>query len=142
MPYQPSVNVTADLTAHVAAQFAVAAADLRHETAARILAASVANAAEETGGLKASHYIVDERGSGYSAAAAAALAKNPKAEILPGLPAEPDTSIIAVAVAYGEPAELYTGEKNPGAHPYLGPAAEGERPAFEAGVARLGGRVG
>ena len=110
------------------------AAEIRHASADRILAASKDNAAEVTGALKASHYKVDERGSTYADATAAALTANPGMQILQELAAEPDTTIIAVAAGYGAEAEYYTGPTNPDAHPYFTPAVEAERPAFNAAV--------
>lgn len=112
------------------------AREIRHASADRILAESVANAAEVTGGLKASHYRVDERGSTYATATAAARAANPDIELLPELAAQPDTTIIAVAAEYGAAAEYYTGPTNPDAHPYFTPAVEAERPRFADAVQR------
>lgn len=136
-----SVVVVSNLWGQVAHDLAEEAAKLRQETADAIKVASVANAAEITGALKASHYVTDERGSGYQNAAAAALTRRPEAHIMDEVPAEPETSIVAVAVSYAAPAEYYTGPTNPDAHPYLTPAAEAERPKFDAAVAALGGRI-
>lgn len=110
------------------------AAAIRHESAERIIEASKANAAQVTGALKASHYRVDERGSTYAQATAAALAANADAAMLPEVSAEKDTTIVAVAVEYGAPAEYYTGPTNPDAHPYFTPAVEAERGRFAAAV--------
>jgi hypothetical protein len=140
-PYQPKVVVISDRTAQIAAQYARLADQLRHDTIDRIKAGSVANAAEQSGALKAAHYVTDDRGSEYGEAVAAALGKNPDADMLPEIAPEPNTSILAVAVEYAAIAEFYTGEANPGSHPYMTTAAESERPAFERAVRALGGQI-
>lgn len=140
-PYQAKTVVVFDRSAQISSQYARLADQLRHETIDRIKAGSIANAAEQSGALKAAHYVVDDRGSEYAEAVAAALSKNGDAQFLPEVPAESNTSILAVAVEYAAPAEFYTGEVNPGAHPYMTPASESERPNFERAVRALGGQL-
>jgi hypothetical protein len=139
--YQAKTIVVFDKSAQISRQYARLADQLRHETIDRIMAGSVANAAEDTGALKAAHYVVDDRGNGYGDAVQAALGKNPNAELLPEVAAEPNTSILAVVVSYAAIAELYTGPANPGAHPFMTTAAESERPGFESAVRTLGGQI-
>lgn len=140
-PYQAKTIVVFDRSAQISAQYRSLADQLRHETIDRIKAKSIANAAEQTGALKAAHYVVDDRGSGYSAAVADALGKNPDAPILPEVTSEPHTSILAVAVEYAATAELYTGPTNPGSHPFMTTAAESERPGFESAARAIGGQI-
>lgn len=140
-PYQAKTIVVFDRSAQIGAQYARLADQLRHETIDRIKAKSVANAAEDTGALKAAHYVTDDRGSDYSDAVADALGKNPDVGLLPEVSAEPQMSILAVAVEYGAIAELYTGEANPGSHPFMTTAAESERPGFESAARALGGQI-
>jgi len=140
--YQAKTTVVFDRSAEIVGQIIREAAELRHQTAQKILAGALSNAPEQTGGLKASGYIVDETGSGYSEAAAAAASRNAHIVLLPAVPAEPDTTIVAFAAEYAELNEYYTGPTNPGAHPFLTPATEAERSAWEAAVARLGGAAG
>lgn len=141
MPYQAKTIVVFDKSAQIGAQYARLADQLRHETVDRIKAQSIANAAEVSGALKAAHYVVDDRGSGYADAVADALGKNPNVDLLPEVAAEPHTAILAVAVEYAAIAELYTGTANPGSHPFMTTAAESERPGFESAVRALGGQI-
>lgn len=136
--YQAKVTVLQDNSAAISAQYAREAAELRHETAWRILTSAQQNAPKQTEALSLSVYVVDEFGSGYAAAVAAATDKNPSMEIAPEVPAEPDTTIIAWAAGYAEQNEFYTGPNNPTAHPFFTPAIEAERPGWEADVAKLG----
>lgn len=141
MTYQPGVVVSFDRWQEIGSALVAEAVAIRRQTAEAILEASVGNAAEASGALKAGHYLVDPDANTYAAAVAAARAKNPNVEILPMVAAEKETTIVAVAVSYGDSAEFYTGEKNPDAHPFLGPAAEAQRPTFDAAVAGLDGRI-
>lgn len=138
MPYQSKVIVLQDNSAQIGAEYAREAAELRRETAWRILTSAQQNAPKSTEALSVSIYVSDEFGSGYAAAVSAALDKNPDAPIVPEVPAERDATIIAWVVGYAETAEFYTGPMNPGAHPYFTPAIEAERPGWEADVAKLG----
>jgi hypothetical protein len=141
MAYQAQTLVVFDATAEVAAHLAAEAAAFRRLIAGAILTAAVDAAPEVTGGLKASGYLVDEAIDTYQEAVAAAASKNPGIELLPKVEIEPDTTIVAFAASYAATNELYTGPANPGAHPFLGPASEAQRPAFEAGVAQLGEKL-
>lgn len=118
-----------------------AAAEVRHEIADAVHDAAFTNAAEDTGALKASLYITDERGSTYGPAVGAASGKNKGFAALPEVPAELDTTIVAVAAEYGAEAEYYTGPVNPNNHPYFTPAVEGQRQRFAQAVADIGGRT-
>jgi hypothetical protein len=138
MPYQSKVTVLQDNSAQIGAQYAREAAELRHETAWRILTSAQQNAPKSTEALSVSVYVTDEFGSGYAAAVSAALDKNPGMDIAPEVPAERDATIIAWAAGHAEINEFYTGPMNPGAHPYFTPAIEAERPGWEADVAKLG----
>lgn len=142
MAYQAKTTVVFDRSAEIVGQTIREAAELRHATAQKILAGALSNAPEQTGGLKASGYIVDEAGSGYGEAAAAAASKNAHIVLLEAVPAEPDTTIIAFAAEYAELNEYYTGPTNPSSHPFLTPATEAERTEWDAAVARLGGGGG
>jgi len=141
MPYDAKVVVVSDLWGEIAQAYLQEAAQLRHDTGLVILGRAQENAPEVTGALASSGYLVDEQGSTYQAAVAAAQSKNPEVQLLPEVPAEPNTTIVAFAVVYAAANEFYTGEHNPGAHPYLTPAGESVRPQFEAAVQALGGRV-
>lgn len=140
-PYQAKTLLVFDRSVQIGAQYTRLADQLRHETIDRIKTQSIANAAEVSGALKAAHYIVDDRGSGYGDAVTAALGKNPDVDVLPEVSAEPLYSILAVAVEYAAIAELYTGPANPGSHPFMTTAAESERGGFEAAVRALGGQL-
>lgn len=140
-PYQAKVVIVSDLWAELAQEYVQAGAELRHDTGIAILGRAQENAPEVSGALAASGYLVDDQGSTYSAAVAAAQSKNPDVELLPEVQAERNTTIVAFAVVYAAANEFYTGEQNPSAHPYLTPAAESVRPQFEAAVLNLGGRV-
>lgn len=133
-----SVIILEDNTASIVAALQSDASEVRHETAWRILTSAQQNAPKDTEALSLSVYVTDEYGSTYAAAVAAAQGKNSKVGILSEVPKERDTTIVAFAVEYALINEFYTGPMNPGAHPFLGPAVEAERPAFEAAT---GGRV-
>jgi len=137
MAYESRVIIVEDHSATIIADLARAAAELRHETAWRILTSAQSNAPKQTESLAVSVYVTDSYGSGYAAAAAAAAAKNPGVALVSEVPAERETTIIAWAVAHAELNEFYTGATNPGAHPYFTPAIEAERPGWDAAVARL-----
>jgi len=137
-PYLSKVIIVEDHTARIVAELTRAAAELRHETAWRILTTAQSNAPKQTESVAVSAYVVDEYGSTYAQAAAAASAKNPGVALVSEVPSEKDTTIIAWAVAHAETAEYYTGPTNPGAHPFFTPAIEAERPGFEAAILRLG----
>jgi hypothetical protein len=137
-PYLSKVLIIEDHSAAIIAQLERAAAELRHETAWRILTSAQANAPKQTESLAVSGYVTDSYGSGYASAAAAAADKNPGVLLVSEVPAEPDMTIIAWAAAHAELNEFYTGATNPGAHPYFTPAIEAERPGWDADVARLG----
>jgi hypothetical protein len=136
-PYLSKVIIVEDHSAAIVAELARHAAELRHETAWRILTSAQANAPKQTESLSVSAYLVDEYGSTYAAAASAAEGKSPGVALVTEVPAEADTTIIAWAVEHAETAEYYTGPINPGAHPFFTPAIEAERPGFDADVARL-----
>lgn len=140
-PYQARVVVVFDRAAVVARQYEAEATRIRHETIDAIKAGSVANAAEVTGSLKTGHYVTDDRGSGYAEAVSAAQAVNADVEILPEVPQEPGVSILSNCVAHAEANEFYTGDVNPGAHPFMTPAAEAQRPNFERKIRALGGSI-
>ncbi len=142
MAYQAKVEVVFERWGEVGSALVQEAAALRHETGARILEKATGNAPKVTESLARSGYLVDADGtSTYAQAVEAAREKNADVEILPEVEAEPNTTIVAFAAAHAAANEFYTGEKNPGAHPFLTPAAESERSAFDAAVAALGGRV-
>lgn len=135
MAYQSSTTVVFDHSAAIAGRLVRQAAELRHATAQRILAAAEANAPKDTEALSVSGYLVDETGSGYADAVAAAAGKNAQAEMLPDVQAEADTTIIAFAASYAAQNEVTNVA-------FLTPATEAERPAFEAAVAKLGEGLG
>ena len=136
-PYLSKVLIVEDHSAAIVQEIARFAAELRHETAWRILTSAQQNAPKQTESLAVSVYLTDSYGSGYAAAAAAAADKHPGVVLVSEVPAEMDTTIIAWAAAHAELNEFYTGSTNPGAHPYFTPAIEAERPGFDADVARL-----
>lgn len=137
-PYLAKVIIVEDHSAAIIATLARQAAELRHETAWRILTLAQQNAPKQTESLSLSGYVTDSYGSGYAAAAAAAAGKNPGVALVAEVGAEMDVTIIAWAAAHAEINEYYTGPTNPGAHPFFTPAIEAERPGWDAAVARLG----
>lgn len=125
-----TVAILEDNTAAIDAQWQIDAADTRRAFAERIKGNAAEAAPVDTSALSVSGYITDENGSDYDAAVSAAQGKNPKAEMLPEVAAERDSTIIAFAAAYAAINELTNVA-------FLSPAVEAERPAFEA----LGGRI-
>lgn len=125
-----TVAILEDNTAAIVAEMTRDAADTRREFAERILQTAGQNAPVDTAALSVSGYLHDERGSTYDAAVSAAQGKNPKAEMLPEVAAERDSTIISFAAVYAAINELTNVA-------FLSPAVEAERPAFEA----LGGRI-
>ncbi len=90
----------------------------------------------DTGANKASIAAITDRESHYSAAAAEAQARNPRARVFPE-PPQPDehTALVAVGVEYGIYNEMGT-VKMP-ARPYLQPAVETHREPFEQALAAV-----
>lgn len=106
-------------------------------TAMAIQAAAQNAAPVDTGALKNSIYTATARSSGYDKAQDKALRANPQAQVLPEVepPRDDLTAIVAVGAEYGVYVEM--GAEGRPAQPYLGPAAEAARPAFEAAMRRL-----
>jgi len=94
----------------------------------------------DTGALRNSIYTVTDRGSDYSTALSQAMSANPDAAILPAISPEEAsvddlTAIVAVGAEYGIYVEMGTSRQ--AAQPYLGPAAEGQRQAFEQAMQKV-----
>jgi len=118
--------------------------ELRHqagkavrEVAMAIQIAAQDNAPVDTGALKNSIYTSTARSSSYDEAQEKALKSNPQAQLLPEVepPRDDLTAIVAVGAEYGVYVEM--GAEGRPAQPYLGPAAEAARPAFEAAMRKL-----
>jgi len=136
---QAKVTIVSDQSARVAALLSDAAARLRQRVVDEAKQRATQHSPEVTGSLKAGYYTVDERGSTYAEAAAAARAANPGVDILPEVPAQEGVSILANCVSHAAVSEFYTGPTNPGSHPSMTPGMEEARPIFEEGIRRLGG---
>jgi HK97 gp10 family phage protein len=94
----------------------------------------------DTGALRNSIYTVTSEGSDYSTALSQAMSANPDAPILPAISPEEAsvddlTAIVAVGAEYGIYVEMGTSRQ--AAQPYLGPAAEGQRQAFEQAMQKV-----
>ena len=94
----------------------------------------------DTGALKNSIYTVTSEGSDYGTALSQAMGANPDAAILPAISPEEAsvddlTAIVAVGAEYGLYVEM--GTSRMAAQPYLGPAAEGQRQAFEQAMQKV-----
>lgn len=124
-----SVSLVYNHIGLVKAQARRKAEQIVRKTAFDIEAAAKANTPVDTGALKNSIYTATDKNSNYSEAAETARSKNPKANILvEGEKPESLTATVGPSVDYGIHVELGTHKK--GARPFLGPAAEGARPAF------------
>ncbi len=124
-----SVSLVYNHIGKVKAEAKGKAGKIVRKTAFDIEAAAKANTPVDTGALKNSIYTATDKDTNYSEAVAAARGKNPKATIL-GEAEKPEslTATVGPSVDYGIHVELGTHKK--GARPFLGPAAEGARPAF------------
>jgi hypothetical protein len=91
----------------------------------------------DTGALRASIYTVTHGTSGYSRGIRSVARRRGKSAQAPsiGSPASPLEAIVAVGVNYGIYVEL--GTHKMAAQPYLIPAAEAHRKAFQVGARRL-----
>jgi HK97 gp10 family phage protein len=106
------------------------------KTALDIEAEAKANVRVDTGAAKNSIYSVTNGSDGYSAAASAAQAANPGVELHDKLP-PPGAfrAYVAVGVVYGIVLEM--GSARMAGVPFMAPAAEKVRPAFESAMKQL-----
>ncbi|MCA1596068.1 MAG: hypothetical protein LC772_06555 [Chloroflexi bacterium] len=95
------------------------------------------NAAVDTGAMRASIYSVVEGQDGSGDADAAALAANPKAELLPKPDLTVDTMNGFVAVGASYAGYIEYGTTRAPAQPFLSPAVDQVRPSFEAAASQL-----
>lgn len=99
-----------------------------------------ANGQVDTGALESSVYRVSPTGSTYAEAAAAARDANPEAELFSAEPAPAHGAVVAVAAVYGEPQDQGFVTRGGGVvagRPFMDPATEQARRAFEARCERL-----
>ena len=121
--------------------------ELMHENASKAVRATAFNivldaqsyAPVDTGAMKNSIYVVTDDESSYADASSDARVLN-EIEILPEMDAPKDdlTAIVAVGAEYGLYVEM--GTVRTSAQPYLEPAAELSREAFEQAMKGILGR--
>jgi HK97 gp10 family phage protein len=88
----------------------------------------------DTGALRASIHTVTWQDDGYAAAASAAVAADPHAQVFPGVrPDGPHEAVVAVAAAHGAFVEM--GTVRQAAQPFFRPAVEANRKKLAAAVA-------
>ncbi len=134
------IKLTQDRFDELRKQLRKEAGQIVRDTATKIKLDAQLRAPVDTGALKNSIYVVTDRSSDYGTAISQATSANPKAELLPAVSPEEAgvddlTAVIPVGAKYGAYVELGTFRQ--AAQPYLGPAAEGQRAAFERAMRKV-----
>lgn len=107
------------------------------ETAQRIEEGGKERVAVKTGSAKAGIYSITYDHDGYDEAAANAKSVNDKVGLAPKVDKPENEHVALVAGAVAHNIDLEYGTSHMGAQPYLTPAAEKEREAFETAMSRV-----
>lgn len=134
------IKLTQDRFDELCGQLRDAVSDIVRATAFDVQDEAQNRAPVDTGALKNSIYTVTDRGSSYSDAASSAASARPAAEILPEVTASDAgvgdfVAVVAPSVEYAIYVEMGTSKQ--AAQPYLGPAAESMRTAFERAMQKV-----